>query len=385
MKCLVIADESFYLNAGVIQLLQRASLVVDVLSTKKSHAKYPSINSFILAESTSSIPRDTYLLKDQYKLIVACGDQTLRLIKDSNLKLAEKVKILPITDSKHINHLCSKIELSKTLTANNILTPEYRTCDNLEDLPQIISELGYPLILKIDYSGGGYGCFELNTEKDIKKIPANFKNQRLLVQKIINGRLIDASAFYQNKKLVHFSYSESLKTKNNKFGVSVLRKYHQLCSIDKSLFDDLKLLGEALGANGFVNIGIIECNHGGSRYFFEADMRPNAWVNYPHYIGDDTASRIQKYFKSNALCDHPYRLNNAFPITKLLPFPPRLHLLDLLLNRYDCLSYINFPLMFLEYRTRTPKSLLRALAVKYIKPITPTPLWLNLKSFFKGQ
>ncbi len=174
MKCLIIADESFYLNAGVIEVLQRASISVAIISTNKSHAKYAGISDFILAESISSIPRDAYLIKDQYKLIVPCGDNILRVIKDSDLKSTEKVKILPISDSKYINHLCSKIELSKTLRANNILTPEFRTCENLEDLPRIISELGYPLILKIDYSGGGYGCFELNAEKDIKKIPANF-------------------------------------------------------------------------------------------------------------------------------------------------------------------------------------------------------------------
>lgn len=383
MKCLIITDESFYLNAGVIELLHRASFRVDVLSSNRLHAKYPSVCNFIPAESTTSIPHQASHLENQYNLIVVCGDQTLYLIKNSNLQLAEKVKILPITDCKYINHLCSKIELSNTLAANNILTPEYRSCESLEDLPQIISELGYPLILKIDFSGGGHGCFELNDDKDIKKIPAKFKNQRLLVQKLIEGKLIDASAFYQDKKLIHFSYSESLKTKNNKFGVSVLRRYHQLGTLDSQLFNDLKLLGEALGADGFVNIAIIECNHGGGRYFFEADMRPNAWVNYPRFLGDDPAIKINDYFNSGKQCIYPYKLNTYFPTTKVLPFPPRLKFWDILLNRHECLSYISFRLMFLEYRARIPRSLLRVLAVKYIKPITPPTLWLALKSLLK--
>lgn len=378
MKCLIITDESFYLNAGVIELLHRASFRVDILSSNRLHANYPSVCNFILAESTTSIPHQASHIENQYKLIVVCGDQTLYLIKNSNLQLAEKVKILPITDSKYINHLCSKIELSNTLTANNILTPEYRSCENLEDLPQIISDLGYPLILKIDFSGGGHGCFELNNDKDIKKIPAEFKNQRLLVQKLIEGKLIDASAFYQDKKLVHFSYSESLKTSGHKFGVSLLRRYHQIGSLDKGLFEDLDLLGKALGANGFVNIGLIETKDR-KRYFFEADMRPNVWVNYPMHIGDDPGMRINEYINFGTYCTYPHQLNSAFPLTKVLPFTPRVKFWELLLNRYNCLAYINPRLTLLEYRSINIKLCLKILAVRFIKPIIPIGLWVMLK------
>lgn len=385
MKSLIIADESFYLNAGVIELLQRARFDVDVLSVDQSHSKYPGIKNFILAKSTLSISNEAYSLRGQYNLIVPGGDRILLLIKETNLGLRGKVKILPVTNSRYIHHLCSKIELSKILSANNILTPAYRICERFENLPELIFELGYPSILKIDFSGGGYGCFEIRSKEDIKNIPANFRNKRLLVQKMIEGKIIDASAFYQDKKLVHFSFSESLKTKDHKFGVSVLRKYYQIGSLDKGIFDDLKLLGEALGANGFVNIGIIESSIDGRRYFFEADMRPNAWVNFSSYIGDDAAIKIKEYFKSRKICSYPYKSNKAFPTFEILAFAPRLKLWEILLNRYNCLGYINWRLMFLECRMMTPKSCARALAIKYLKPIIPGTLWLKLKGYFNYQ
>jgi hypothetical protein len=60
----------------------------------------------------------------------------------------------------------------------------------------------------------------------------------------------------------------------------------------------LSKIGLALGANGFVSIGCIKRDSDKQYYFFEADMRPNVWIEYPKYFDDDPALLIKKYFQT---------------------------------------------------------------------------------------
>jgi hypothetical protein len=53
-----------------------------------------------------------------------------------------------------------------------------------------------------------------------------------------------------------------------KFGPASLRKYMQLACLEKKVFDELGLIGDTLGTDGFVNMSAIRADHDKELYFF---------------------------------------------------------------------------------------------------------------------
>lgn len=199
----------------------------------------------------------------------------------------------------------------------------------------------------------------------------------MLLQKKIQGIELDLSGFYQNSKLIHFSCSR-IERVNGKFGASALRTYVQIAHLKKEIFDELDLLGMALGANGFVNIACIQSDHDQKRYFIEADMRPNAWVDFSKYFGDDPAVQIKKFFSTKNTLQHPYPINLAFPDKILLPYFSRIKLWELVINRYCVWKYIpnkdhHAIILYLIIRK------IKTMVIKEFKPLIPEKYWIRLK------
>ncbi len=97
----------------------------------------------------------------------------------------------------------------------------------------------------------------------------------LLLQKKVEGTVLDLAAIYLEGELVHFSYAV-VERGMGRFGPSVLRTYHASSAVEHAVFDELAALGRALGFNGFVNITCMDAADGSGRHYIEADMRPNA-------------------------------------------------------------------------------------------------------------
>lgn len=152
--------------------------------------------------------------------------------------------------------------------------------------------------------------------------------------------MLDLSGFYQGGQLIHFSYSYPERFFGYKFSPQPIRNYLQLASVEKIVFDELGRLGRALGANGFVNISCIRSDQDQKLYFIEADMRPNAWINFPRYFGDDLAIRIANYFTSGKVLEYPCKIDKRFPERTILPLFLRLNLWDIISNRYGVWRYI---------------------------------------------
>jgi hypothetical protein len=172
------------------------------------------------------------------------------------------------------------------------------------------------------------------------------------MQKKIRGRSISLEAFYQKGKLVHFSYSTVEKTKY-KFGPTSLRKYMQLACLEKKVFDELGLIGDALGADGFVNMSAIRADHDKELYFFEADMRPNLWADHSRFFGDDLAMNISRYFSHGETARYPHPFHPEYPEEILVSHYLRLSLKEMILNRDKVWRFLpeNFTYLTLHYRT----------------------------------
>ena len=333
-------------------LLTRAGFTVDVISTNAFFKKNRSIRDYFLAEKDDLLVKiASEKIKKEYTLVVIADDPTLGKILNSHLSNKEKLALLPVSSDKHFAHIFSKIGLSQAFKRSGLLTPDFRIANDEHELKNAVGELGHPVVIKLDSSSGGAGVFESSCDDEFGNLITSIKTYPVLVQKKIKGVEVGMEAFYQNAKLIHFACSMPEKYKY-KFGPTSVRRYVQLSQLDEKVFEDLRLLGRALGADGFVNISSIRSDLDQKLYFFEADMRPNLWVNHSRYFGDDPAKAINSYFSTREILKFPYPVNLGYPEQILLSHPLRISLGDLILNHHQVWRHLpeNFLYLMLRYR-----------------------------------
>lgn len=381
-KALLISGERSFRNTEMIALLKRANFSIDFLTSNLFHFFYKDVKNFIYISHQQDKPFAIFKKTFNYDLVVSLGDFELKIIIDSNLPVASKLKLLPIIKAKNIKHLCSKIELSKIFKKNNIPSPAFEIVNEYKNIDTLAKKLGFPVLLKIDYSGGGAGTFKLNASHDILKIPNHFKGRRLLLQKFIDGKLLDLSGFYQQGKLIHFGYSEFIEANSNPFGPSILKRYVKNRTSDKNIIQELSAIGYALGLNGFTNVGCLESNLDGNRYYFEVDVRPNDWINYPSYFGDDPALSIKNYFDKNDFIKPLKITYKNQEKSFVLANPSRLNFYELIINKYHWMGYSSFYSVLmhrLSLLAFNPIEKFKVFSVRYIKPNISIKNWKKLK------
>ena len=318
------------------QLLARAGFSVDVISSSRvmQHARFVR-ECDIVPRDASIVPAIRKRLEKHYDWIVITEDDVLNEILQSNLSLEDKLKALPVLSQENLIHLFSKIGLFKTFSTQGVSTPPSFPANHLPEALLAAKRLGYPVLLKLDASSGGAGVFECKDPSALGAVYRQVGNFPILVQKKLFGIELDLSALYLEGELVHFSFAKVEKTVRS-FGPSSLRTYYPLSILEKSIFQELEHIGKVLGAHGFVNIACIQSEQG--RFYFEADMRPNVWVEFPKFFGEDPAVRIKQWFCKKKKLEYPALPSSRSPI--LLPYFLRLKRWELLCNRYGVWKFI---------------------------------------------
>jgi hypothetical protein len=336
----LIIGESRDLTFILPYLLFRSGFNVDLITTNALFKKSRFITNLELVDDRNLIPiKAVEKNPDNYDFIIISDDVTLSLIADSDISLANKLKLLPIQDEVNFQHVYSKIGLSKVLSQANISTPDFIAAKGIDEVVLAAEKLTYPVMVKMNSEGGGNGVFECGMIEDINKLPSAIFNSPLLVQKKIIGTELDLSALYRDGKLICSSYSQIQQVIANKFGPSSVRLYKQLDIVDKKILLEMQNLGKALGANGFVTISCIESNDDNKRYFIEADMRPNTWVEFAKFIGDDPAIRIANWFKNGETLNS-FVTNKKYPTQIIMPYFLRLTASEIFYNRYNVWKYL---------------------------------------------
>ena len=350
-------------------LLARADFYIDVISHAKILEKSRFIRSFFKISSDESFLKQAIHLLDKksYDWIIITDESYLLEILSADIPDHLKNKLLPVLSPDYFPHLGSKIGLAEILSNANILTPKYRIVRNFKETTEAADTLGYPFLLKVDASSGGAGVYTCTNEHDIHQLQNLFDQEHaLLAQEKISGKELDLSALFFEGKLIHFHYDFFVKTCGH-YGPSFLRDYYPLESIEQEVFFELQRLGKSLGAHGFANITCIETIDK-KRYYFEADMRPNVWVDFTYFINDDVAKRIKLWFKTketlaiNEIIIHPLLYKPTS-----IPYFLRLSTLDLILNRYRVWKFIPYH----------DKKLVHALLIRKILPSIYMTLKLN--------
>ena len=336
----LIIGQTDYLIRPVAYLLDRTGFDVSVLYRGDSLHIYSSIQALCISKSDEMLMTDIQSMLDQkFDLIVLADDLITDKILKSYLPDAMKSALFPVNSKQYWAYLCSKNALSEYLQHSNVLQPPFAISKTPSDLERDALALGFPLLLKIDFSGGGTGVFECANCEEVRAVKLPPNSFPLLLQQKIPGPVIDLSGFFYQGNIIHFSYAQFLYFDRPSFSPSVVRQYLTRHSIDPSIVDELNELGRALGLNGFVNINCILSIQDGKRYYFEADVRPNVWVNFPYYLNDDPAKALNAFFQSGKLMS----LAN-FPsdgkLTQLqMPYMFRLPFLAIILNKYGVWRY----------------------------------------------
>lgn len=372
MKALVLGESDCLIEA-VPSLLSRAGFSVCLLTTNPSLRQCKFVDRFLHAGSSDeAVQWAREEAKGSYDLIVIGDEETIRKIKKSDLSVEEKLTLLPVDHAHGFEHLDSKIGLSRVLKSGNIMTPDFEIAHNPAELESGCKAVGFPLLVKLDSSSGGVGVYHCNSDDDVIKIADRIKYP-VLIQKKIEGNIIDLSGFFRDGRLIYFSYAEVIKADRNGYGPSSVRKYRNVRSLNPVVFEILQKLGMSLHAHGFVNISCVISRNDSKLHFFEADMRPNVWIEYPKYFDEDPAIAIRDYFLSGKTCvPHP---SPRSPQEVMLGYAPRMKYIDFLTNKYRCRdSYENYLGRNFLFDRFIKRHLLR-----FVKPYVPASAWLFLK------
>ncbi len=340
---LLIVGQNVDLVLPVPDIFSSAGFEITCISTKKIFGLHPSIDQFYLVEDTQDLleTASEVIKGSKFNLVVIADDNTIRSILDSDLSLSDKEYLLPVVSKDHFDHLGSKIGLSIALNKAGLCSPQFEIVKDKSDLICKSESMGFPLMLKGDFSACGSQTYEINNQQELQKCIDEFDHFPAVIQRKIIGDLISIEGLYINAELVHFSYSLVLQTEyNKKFTPSVVRSFSQPGLLNREIFDDLNALGKALGLNGFANISCIRSHEDGRHYYFEADVRPNVWVGYTKYFGDDIVISLKNYFLKGETLTYPVEVNAAYPEKITIPHFLRINTFDFIINKHSVWKFI---------------------------------------------
>lgn len=330
---------------AVPYLLSRSGFQVDVITTSSLLCASRYVRDVCVADTPDAMLHRAFERiaggSRQYDWVIACDDETLRSMSEMEWPKGREPKHLPLRSHER-RHIYSKIGLSQVLTQAAVRTPEFRVVSGCDEALAAARELGYPVYLKLDSANGGAGVFACHCDADIERLEPKFHAGPMLMQRKIEGRELDLSAVYFEGELVHFAYSAVNRVMPSN-GLSILRSYYPLPMVGEDVVDELRALGRALKASGFVTISCIDAANGSGRYFFEADMRPNVWVDVSRYYGEDAATRIQEWFKTGAVLRRDAHAEPMRSEPMIIPHFLRLTLWELMVNRYGVWKFAPLP------------------------------------------
>lgn len=340
-KAALIIGQTDYLLRPVAKLLDRAGFEVSVIYRGDSLKLFSKVNLLCISKSHEALMKDIQnILHQNFDLVILTDDLMIAAILHSNLPEEIKARILPVTSSAYWSHLCSKNALSTYLEKSKVLQPQFSISQSRQDLEKDALVLGFPLLLKIDFSGGGAGVFECANLEQVRATVLPPNCFPLLLQKKICGAVIDHSGFFYQGQLIHYSYAQFVSCNSFTFTPSVVRLYSARHTVDLSIVDELNKLGRTLGLHGFANISCIRSDEDGKYYYFEADVRPNVWVNFPYYLNDDPAKAINHFFMTNEIWLGEARTHKGSIHQLQIPYVFRLSFLEISSNKYRVWKYM---------------------------------------------
>jgi len=229
-----------------------------------------------------------------YDWIVFTDDDALRAAYDH---LEEDDRwMLPVNDAAYRPLAGSKVALSRLSAANGLRTPLFAVHDGKSDIRTTAKAVPFPLLLKVDRSGGGKGIFYCSDEPSLRKAFSSLSLRRrkdLLLQSYVAGENISVEALYRNGMLIASAPAKVIRNMDSEFGVSAVREYKPDAALEK----ELENIGKALCFNGFCSFTFMHTPETGAYYLVEADLRTHAWFSLARFAGVDFSEAIRWYLE----------------------------------------------------------------------------------------
>ncbi len=227
---------------------------------------------------------------DNYQWIIPGDDIILRLLNDTITSEALFYKIMPMNKIENRELLGSKDGFSNLCAKYDISTPRFMIYDEKQTPKQIGEYMKYPFMMKTDRSEAGTGVFKCENENDLVKYLGEVESKHNIVfQQFIDGYDINMEVLFKDGELIVYSYAKLLKIVG-KFGLSTQRLFSQ----NPEIAPELQKIGRSIGINGFASIAFMYSEPERKHYLIEIDVRPNSWIYYGKFTGNDFAAAIKK-------------------------------------------------------------------------------------------
>lgn len=231
----------------------------------------------------------------QYDWIIPGDDIIVRLLNERITDEQLFYKIMPLTKIENRELLGSKAGFSNLCMKYGIKTPGYLIYEEGMQAGEIGRKVGFPALMKVDKSEGGYGIFLCENEQDITSNLAKITNkENLVIQQMINGYDVNVEVLYKDGELMVYNYSKTTMAMGQ-FGVSTQRLFYSNPEIEEVLVH----AGRSLGLSGFCNVVFMYDEAKKEHFLIEIDSRPNAWMYYGKFTGNDFSEAVRKIIKKD--------------------------------------------------------------------------------------
>ena len=235
------------------------------------------------------------LYKNNYQWIIPGDDIIIRILNEKIKDTTLFYKVMPLSKIENRELLGSKKGFSELCTNHGIRTPKYLVYNDKLSIDDIVESVGFPMMVKLDKSEGGFGVFLCNEREELVKTVAGITDRKNMVfQQFIDGHEVNTEILTRNGRLLVYNYSKRLRT-IGKFGVSTQRLYSQ----NNDLEIELKHISHALGLSGFGNVVFMYSKTDNRYYLIEIDLRPNSWMYYGKFTGNDFSQAILRMKNGN--------------------------------------------------------------------------------------
>lgn len=296
MHVLVVCKENWDTLAEIPFILKRGGCIVDVFCSNQSWLLTNRFYDNWIERKPSQefyIPQLIELVEaSDYDWVVLGDDVIIKQLNEINLSPELFSKLLPITAMEYRSILSSKIGLSNFCLNTGIQTPRYHLYNNESDLEQIKFGLNFPVINKIDFSWGGANMFVSKDFESFKRTLHNIpQNQNIMIQEFVLGEEVPVEALFFKGELLVYMTSRILQFDKGPFTLSTRRLYYKNEEV-KPLLEEL---GKKLGITGFANIAYMKEYETAIYKLIEVDIRPNSWMAYGRFCGNDFSAAIKKF------------------------------------------------------------------------------------------
>jgi Carbamoyl-phosphate synthase L chain, ATP binding domain len=277
-------------------LLHQGGCLVDVFCTEGAWVlKNRYYHQSVIAENDPELFMQQLLdfihdYGDQYQWVIPGDDDILSMLNQHIKGEHLFYKLMPLSKIENRKMLGSKIGFAEVCAQYMIKAPRYLVYRDGMTHEEIRQAVGYPLMVKVDLSAGGFGIYRCENERDLAATLSGISSQqRLLLQEVIEGYEVNTELLCKNGELVVYNHSTRVKTMGQ-FGVSTKRAF----STNPRLAPMLAAISKDLGLSGFCNMVFMYRPTTDEYFLIEADPRPNSWMYYGRLCGSDFSQGVRR-------------------------------------------------------------------------------------------